>query len=632
VLGRPVLLDGVATTIVGVMPAGFDGPRSRPGDIWLPFSAARPVDPARPLPVSVVARLGREVTPQAARARLEAMPNEAAERGRWTAQVETAREDFLYTDALSRIHLLVGGVALLLVMACVNVVSLLLGRNVSRRRELAVRLAMGARPFHIMRQVAVESLILSLGAALLGLLLASWAVSAMVPLIPRWFPRIAQIDLDWGVAAFATTTAMAAGLLVSAWPAWLASRQDLAAVMRSGERGHTGRGRRARTALVVVEAILAMIVLAAAAMLVGSFNRLNPTSPGFEYVGRTKFSVRFAGLRYRDRAARVAAVEDLAARLKAVPGVVDVSSVTQLPLTGTTTVFPVRLNNGEVSGRPPAVHFRAALPNYLSSMGMPILKGRGLSSSDTARSQPVAVVNEALVARMLAGREPLESELVIDEPDGAVVRRIVGIVRDVRGSGNDLRARPEVFVPYAQSPLTLASFVVRSGQAGAQVEAGIRRVVGAFDPALPVDRVEMLRAVVEKSVDVQRFFALLMGTFAVVAVLLAFVGVYAVAAWSVTQRTREIGVRLAVGATPGDISRLVLRYGAAVGLSGAIAGSLCATAATRLIESYLYGFPARQPALLAALAVTFALIVTLASYVPARRAMRVDPMVALRAD
>jgi putative ABC transport system permease protein len=221
---------------------------------------------------------------------------------------------------------------------------------------------------------------------------------------------------------------------------------------------------------------------------------------------------------------------------------------------------------------------------------------------------------------------------VIDEPDGVVVRRIVGIVRDVRGSGNDLRARPEVFVPYAQSPLTLASFVVRSGQAGAQVEAGIRRVVGAFDPALPVDRIEMLRAVVEKSVDVQRFFALLMGAFAVVAVLLAFVGVYAVAAWSVTQRTREIGVRLAVGATPGDISRLVLRYGAVVGLSGAIAGSLCATAATRLIESSLYGFPARQPALLAALAVTFALIVTLASYMPARRAMRVDPMVALRTD
>jgi putative ABC transport system permease protein len=560
------------------------------------------------------------------------MPNEAGERGRWTAHVETAREDFLYTDALSRIHLLVGGVALVLVMACVNVASLLLGRNVSRRRELAVRLAMGARRWHIMRQVAVESLILSSGAALLGLLLASWAVSAMVPLIPRWFPRIAQIELDTGVAAFATITALATGLLVSAWPAWLASRQDLAAVMRSGERGHTGSARRARTALVVVEATLAMIVLAAAAMLVGSFNRLNPTSPGFEYVDRTKFSVRFAGPRYRDRAARVAAVEDLATRLKAVPGVVDASSVTQLPLTGTTTVFPLRINNSEASGRPPTVHFRAALPNYLPGMGMPILKGRGLSSSDTARSQPVAVVNEALVARMLSGREPLESELVIDEPDGVVVRRIVGIVRDVRGSGNDLRARPEVFVPYAQSPLTLASFVVRSGQAGAQVEAGIRRVVGAFDPALPVDRVELLRAVVEKSVDVQRFFALLMGAFAVVAVLLAFVGVYAVAAWSVTQRTREIGVRLAVGATPGDISRLVLRYGAAVGLSGAIAGSLCAAAATRLIESYLYGFPARQPALLAALAVTFALIVTLASYMPARRAMRVDPMVALRTD
>jgi putative ABC transport system permease protein len=582
--------------------------------------------------VSVLARLVPGADPQTAKARLEAMPRHPDDRTRWIAHVETAREDFLYQDALSRIRILVAAVALVLLMACVNVASLLLGRNISRQRELAVRLAMGATRWHIMRQAAVESLLLSSGAALLGLLLAWGTVSAMVPLVPRWFPRIAQMNVDWGVAAFAALAAAASGLAVSVWPAWSASRQDAGAVLKSGGRGNSGGARRARTALVVVEATLAMIVLAAAAMLVGSFNRLNPTSPGFEFADRTKFSVRLSGPRYANAGARVAAIEELSARLRTLPGVIDVSSVTQLPLTGTITVFPVRVNNREEPGRPPTVFFRAALPNYLASMGMPILRGRDLTVGDTARSQPVAVVNEALAARMLKGQEPLDSELVIEEPDGPVVRRIVGVVRDVRESGNDLRGRPEMFVPYAQSPLSLASFVVRSGTGASQVESGIRRVVGAFDPGLPVDRVESLRAVVEHSVGTQRFFAMLMGAFAMLAVALAFVGLYSVAAWSVSQRTREIGVRLALGATPADISRLVLRYGAAVGLTGAVVGSMCAMASTKLIESYLYGFPARQPVLFAVLSLAFTLIVTLASYMPARQAMRVDPMVALRSD
>jgi putative ABC transport system permease protein len=631
VLGTAIVLDGTPTTVIGVMPAGFDGPRSRPGDAWLPLSAAQPRDPARPMPVSVLARLTAGISPRAAAARLEGMRLDSADGSRWTAAVETAREDFLYQDALTSVRILVAGVVLVLVMACVNVASLLLGRNISRRRELAVRLALGASRWQIVRQVAVESVIVSLAAAVLGLVMAGWIVGAMVPLIPRWFPRIAQIDVDWTVAAFAALVSAATGLIVSIWPAWTASRQDLGALIKSGERGNSGGARRTRTALVIVETTLAMIVLAAAGMLVASFNRLNPTNPGFDVADRTKFSVRLAGPRYVDRTARIAAVTELTSRLRNVAGVIEVSSSTHLPLTGTTTVFPVQTNPGQ-AGRKPTVHFRAALPNYFASMGMPILKGRNLTPADTASSQPIAVVNETYVARMLAGREPIDDEVVIDEPDGRVARRIVGVVGDVRASGSDLRAWPEVFVPYAQAPLPLASFVVRSAPGASQIEQGIRRTVGEFDATLPVDRIESLGAVVARSVDVQRFFAMLMGAFAAVAVLLAFVGLYSVAAWSVAQRTREIGVRVAVGATPRDISRLVLRYGISVGLTGAVVGASCTTASSRLLESYLYGLPARQPELLAALAIGFTLIVALASYVPARRAMRVDPITALRTD
>lgn len=276
-------------------------------------------------------------------------------------------------------NILVAGVFLLVLMACINVASLLLGRNVSRRRELAMRLAMGASRWQVGRQVAVESLIVSLGASLLGLIIASWAVAGMTPLIPRWFPRIAQIDIDRGVAAFATVTAVVTGLLVSVWPAWSASRQDYGALMKSGERGSSGAASRIRGTLVVFEATLAMVVLTAAALLVGSFNRLNPREPGFAFANRTKCSVRLAGPRYAEPAARAAAVEEISARLQALPGVIDASSATHVPLTGTSTVFPARVD--DANSAPVNVHFRAVLPNYLGLMGMPIVRGHGLAAS-----------------------------------------------------------------------------------------------------------------------------------------------------------------------------------------------------------------------------------------------------------
>jgi putative ABC transport system permease protein len=632
VLGRQIVLDGIPTTIIGVMPPGFDGPRSRPGDVWLPFSAARPVPAGRPLSVSVVARLAPGATPAAVRTRLESMPFDAASHGQWTPSVETARENFLYQDALSSINMLIVGVALVLLMACVNVASLLLGRNISRRRELGLRLAVGATRWNIVRQVTIESLILSGGGALLGLLIAWWAVTAMVPLIPRWFPRIAQIDVDLGVAAFAAIAAAATGIVVSAWPAWSASRQDFGALMKSGERGNRGGMRGLRTALVVVEATLGMIVLTVAALLVGSFNRLNPTDPGFAFADRTKFSLRFAGPRYQADGARVAAVQDLTAGLRRIPGVLDASSATHLPLAGTSATFSVRLDHAEAGSPQRTVHYRAVLPNYFSLMAMPILKGRGLTATDTARSQPVVVVNDTLAAQLLPGREPLGAELVVQESEGSVVRRIVGVVRDVRASGGNLRSWPEMFVPYAQLPPSLATFVVRTAPGAPHVEADMRRTVLSFDPSLPVDRLEPLTAVVARSVAEQRLFAVLMGAFAIVSCALAFAGLYAVATWSVTQRTREIGVRVALGATSRDVHWMVLRHGAAVGLAGAATGALAAMASSRWIESYLYGFPAQQPALVTGLGLAFALTVMAAAYVPARRATRVDPMVVLRTE
>ena len=629
VLGQVLILDGEPTTVIGVMPAGFEGPRSRPGDFWIPTSSRTTGGAAR---VNVIGRLRPGVSISIATARIGATPWSTEGAGQWKPVLETARENFLYQEALSQIRIVGGAVALVLLMASVNVVSLLLGRNVSRSRELGVRLAIGATRWHLMRQLAAECLILSAAATLVGLVLAYWCVAAITPFIPLSFPRIGEIRVDRGVAAFAALAATTIGLIVSVWPAWAASRRDLATALRSGDRGNSRTTGRARTALVVVEATLGMVVLTGSALLVGAFNRLNPTTPGFELEHRTKFTVQLDAARYKDPAARVAAVRDIVERLRMQPGISGATAATSLPLTGSSAVFPVKVIGSEQTGRAPTVFFRAALPDYLNLLGIRILAGRDLSEDDTATSEPVVLVNEAFSARMLPGISKIGSTLVVDEPDGPVTRRVVGVVRDARLFGNDLRARPEIFVPYAQSPLKLTSFVVHHPGRDVDVEAAIRRAVGSFDSTLPVDRVQSLSAVAQRSVSLPRFFALLMSVFAAIAVALAFVGLYAMSAWSVTQRTRELGVRLALGARPADIRQMVLRYGTGVGLVGAIAGSVCALAASSLIESYLYGFPARPLGLIAVVAGSFVAIVTLASYMPAHRAMKIDPQAALRAE
>ncbi|CAN5877249.1 ABC transporter permease [soil metagenome] len=632
VLGQVMVLDGAPTTVIGVMPAGFEGPRSRPGDLWVPFSSRTTATPGRVLNVSVIGRLRPGVSVYAATSRVGAIPWVTGGAGQWRPVLETARENFLYQEALSQIRIVGGAVALVLLMACVNVVSLLLGRNVARSRELGVRLAIGATRWHVMRQLAAECLILSAAATLLGLVLAYWCVAAITPFIPASFPRIGEVRVDRGVAAFAALVATTIGLVVSVWPAWAASRRDLATALRSGDRGSSRTTGRAHTALVVVEATLGMVVLTGSALLVGAFNRLNPTTPGFELENRTKFTVQLDDARYADRAARVAAVRDIVERLKGEPGVVAASAATSLPLTGSSAVFPVKVTGIEQQGRAPTVFFRAALPDYLSLLGIRILAGRDLSEEDTVTSEPVVVVNEAFIARMLPSTSPLAARVVVDEPDGPVGRRVVGVVRDARLFGSDLRSRPEIFVPYAQSPLRLTSFVVHHAGSDGEVQAAIRRAVSSFDRTLPVDRIQSLSAVAERSVSLPRFFALLMSVFAAIAVALAFVGLYAMTSWTVTQRTRELGVRLALGARPSDIRRMVLRYGAGVGLVGAAAGTACALASSSLVESYLYGFPARPLGLIALVAMSFIAIVTLASYMPAHRAMKIDPQAALRAE
>lgn len=631
VIGTPLALDGALATVVGVMPEGFDGPRSRARvDVWLPLGASQTEGPAA---IAVYARLAEGVSLEAARSRLDAARRGVEGVDDWRVDLRALLDDPLYAEPVSQMRILAAAVALLLLMACVNVASLLVGRNLSRRREIAVRLALGAARRDVVSQLVVESLMLSVAAGGLGLVVAGWAVAGIVPLVPPGVPRVSQMRVDPGVVAFAALAAVVTGLAVSLWPAVTASRTALTAGMKSGDRGSSARSRRARTALVIAEAALAMVVLAAAALMIRSFVRLNPSAPGFTLDDRLSFQLRLDAPRYADEDSRRDAVAQIAERLRGLAGVRSVTAATSLPLTGVSVVFPMRIAGAPPDpGRPPTIHHRAVLPGFLSNLGVTILSGRDLEDRDRAGGEPVAIVNEAFVRRLLPGREPVGVEVEVDEDNGRVVRRIVGVARDARIFGSDVRPRPEIYVPYAQAPFRLVYFVVQAAGPGVNLEPQVRAALREFDRGLPPDRVESLRAIAAASVEAPRFMAVLLGAFATLALLLACLGLYAVAAWSVAQQTREIGTRMALGARPADIRRMVLRYGGGVGLAGAAIGSACALASARALDGWLYGMPAQQPLLVAGLALTFQLLVLAACYVPARRAMRIDPIAALRVE
>ena len=629
VIGRQLVLDSVSTTVVGVMPPGFDGPRSRNSvDLWLPLDRAANSSTR----ITAYARLKPGDSLEAARARLDGLlPSWLGEPGA-RSDLRGLLEDPLYEDSMSQIWILVGGVALVLLIACLNVASLLIGRNLARRREFAVRVAVGADRVRVLRLLLTESALLSAAGAGLGLLLASWILSAITPLIPGTVPRVDRMQVDAGVAAFAIGTAALAALVVTLWPAWSVAGGDTSVSLRSGERGASRSGMRGRSLVVITEGALAMVALSGAMLLIASFQRLNPTDPGFDVADRTVFSIRFAGDRYGDERTRSAAVEAIAERLRAAAPTADVMVSSSLPLTNASGALPVRVVDGPVEvGRPPTIHFRSATPGFLTGMGMPILRGRDLDQRDGG-AERTAVVNQAFVRRMLQDREPLGVQVALVDGSRTLTHQIVGVVRDARLFGSDLQPRPEVYLPYHQFPTEGVYFVVHSPAGPGPSEERIRRAVATVDGSLPAHRVQTLEALVAGSVDLPRFLAVLMTGFAIVALVLALIGLYAASSWAVTQRTREIGVRIALGARPADIRRMVLRQGARIGGLGVAIGAGAALASASVLESWLFGMPSRQPLQTLVLAAGFIALVMLASYLPARKATAVDPQVALRAE
>jgi putative ABC transport system permease protein len=541
-----------------------------------------------------------------------------------------------------------GAVAFVLLIACANVAHLLLARTAARHREVAIRAAMGAGRGRLVRQFLTESALLALTGGAVGLLLAWWGVDLLTGLFPTGIanvaipPRMDQIRLDGTVLAFTLGVSLVAGLVAGVVPAREASRRDVGETLKEAGRAGSGapRSRRFQSLLVITELACALVLVAGASLMARSFLRLQAGELGFDPEGVLTLRMSLPEYRYPTPAKRAAFVERVLAEVGAVPGVQAVGETTFLPLSGwnSSRAFAVEGQPAPTRGQEPEAEFRCVSEDYFRAMRIALRRGRGFTPADREDAPLVAVVNETMARRFFPGEDPIGRRVDFRlRPVGAAEagpswREIVGVVGDVRHQGLAQPARPEIYLPYRQEPVSLVALAVRTGSAPEAMATAVKSAVWAVDAEQPVIAVMGLDRLASESLALRRVSMLVLAAFAAVALALAALGLYGVMSFSVAGRTREIGVRMALGARPRQILAMVLGQGLAVTGLGVAVGLAAALALTRVLASLLYGVSATDAASLAAVAALLVSVALAASYVPARRATRVDPMTALRSD
>ena len=633
-IGRSLTLDGHAVTVIGVMSAAFDGTRSLGTvDAWAPLGQGiGPVSAAgcqvRSGGFNVYARIRSDLTLPAAQARLQAMTGGA--RGLLSLDESTTGDD------RPTLLMLLGAVSFVLLIACANVANLLLERAVRRRREIATRLALGASPGRLVRQVLTESVLLAMLGTLLGLVAAWFVLGALVTLLPPSVAHASRIALNMRVFGMSLLAGVAAGLLAGVVPAVQASSRRLT-VWLSDARAVTIPSRsRARRALVVTEVALSVALLVGAALMIQSFLAILPTHPGFDSSNRVVASMALSGPRYQSPGPRLAFLGELTDRLTHLPGVRGVSAASFVPFGDSVAFVPITM-----TGRPDledghvGVFSAMVTTNYFEEMRMPIKRGRAFLTTDDARAMPVAIVSETMARRLWPDGDPLGAQIAIKARGFAfddASRRVVGVVGDARSFGSTTRTSSQLYVPLAQYPTDALCVVVRTDPGAPDPSSDIRRAAAATDATQVLNSVSRFDDLLSRSVAPRRFVTWLMIAFAAMAVGLATVGLTAVIGASVAQRTREIGIRMTLGARPAAVIRLVLGQAMALALGGVVIGLGLAVATTRFLTDSLYGVTPLDRPTFAASAALMLVVAMAASYIPVRRASNVDPLVALRAE
>lgn len=636
-IGRKIQLDAQPYTVIGVMPAVFDFPPSGNVDVWTPLS----FDPndahgrsrkARSL--SVVGRLADGVPLERAQRDMTLIAGRLAttypdSNAGWGARVVAAQEQ-LVTTVRPALLLISGAVGFLLLIVCANVANLILARLSSRRGEIAVRAALGAGRLQLVRQVMAESFLLSAIGGALGLLVA-WAGVRLVHALPEGsLPRMQEVRLDGGVLLFALVTSVVVALVFGLVPALQASRAGLRDTMNAFSGATRSSGGRLLGALVVIEVALALLLLVGAGLMTRSFAQLMRVSPGFEPANLLAVQIYLPETKYKTGLDRTRFYMDAIHRVASLPGVRSAAGVSALPMypVGIDFALPFTIDGkaAPTNGEEPRADIRTATPGYFETMKIALLRGRLIDERDRQGAPGTIVINDTMARRYFDGQDPIGK--IVRNPHGR--GEVVGVVGDVKHYGLDGEARAELFMPAWQSPLNGMALIVRTASDPKAFVDSIRREVLAIDAEQPIYDVSTMADVVSRSVFLPRISMLLLSAFAVSALLLAIVGIYGVVSYSVTQRTRELGVRMALGADAGNTIRLVLGRSMLLVGGGTACGLIASFAVTRAIAGLLYDVSPLDPIVFAGVSLLLAASGFVASVIPALRATRVDPIVALR--
>ena len=642
-IGKPLKLDGLDYTVVGIMPPDFRFPISGDSyslriDLWVPF----PLSPKRVADrnthyISVLGRLKPGVTLEKAQTEMTLMAKQMEKEFPKTnidhgIKLIPLHENIVSNNRLT-LWILFGTVVVVLLIACANAANLLLARAASRRKEIAIRTALGVGRIRMLRQLLTESTLLAIAAGALGLLLGSLGTRLLITLSPQTIPRLEETSLDLPVLGFTFAVSILTGLFFGLFPALQLIRTDLnESLNESGRSSASGGHARFRNSLVVAEVALAFLLFIASGLMMKSLIRVLVVEPGLNPVNLLTAELSLSGTKYPNPQSQAAFLKQIVERTKNLPGVDSVAGTTILPLSGgdSSTFFNIIGEPPLPDNQLPGASFRAVTPNYFRTMGIPFLKGRDFNEQDDGREPKAVLISQRMADKYWSGKNPIGQQINIRYGTGTVLREIVGIVGNVKHFGLDQDVAPEMYFPLWEDPEYFMYLVARTKSDPLALAKTIQQEVARLDRDQPVANIKTMENYFEESVAPRRFSVFLITVFAGIALVLSSIGIYSVISYSVSQRRNELGIRMALGAQARDILRLVVGQGFKLIVLGIAIGLGTALALTRLLTSLLFNVSSRDPFIFIAISLILAVVALLASYIPARRATQVDPMRALR--
>lgn len=650
-VGQPVALNGDSYTVVGIMPPDFKFPPAfsatvassqyamPKADLWVPLIPEELLLGRDIRTLFMIGRLKPEVTAPVAQAEMNVIASRLQKEypaidADMQVDVVPLRQQITGDIRLALI-VLFGAVGCVLLIACANVANLLLAKASGRQKEIAIRTALGATRLRIIRQLLTEGMLLGLAAGLLGSLLAIVVLRQLVIFSPANVSIPDNIGIDWKVLGFTLLLSLFTSFVFGLVPALQASKLDLNETLKEGGRGNTGGSKqnRLRSLLVVSEIALALVLLIASGLMIKSFLRLQSVNPGFNPDNLITLEMQLPENKYSTKERQAIFQHQLVQRVAQVPGVQSAATVDNLPFSGN------EFNAGlTLEGQPPLnaaerprAFLRNVSPHYFETMGIPIRKGRAFADTDNANAPGAAIINETAARRFWSNDDPLGKRFKRGRADSQNPwMTVVGVVGAVSHTSLQVASQPEVYLPFQQNPGLNLTLVARTGSDPKPFASAVRREVAALDNDLPVSNIKFMDEIIGKSVAQPRVYALLLGIFAGLALILASIGIYGVMSYSVTQRTHDIGIRMALGARPIDVLKLVIGQGMLLGIGGVVIGLIVSFAVTRFLASQLYGITATDPLTFTAIAALLMLVALIACYIPAQRATKVDPMIAVR--